>query len=211
MKLKVERVRLGQIVRNPSQDEQGCFTQENLLLGASAKKIITFQSKVNRKMLNVFVKNTVICPIYNIKSDFDTAAHEIRKSQIKSLRRLALCALSSVTAQYSEQSLDGFQLQGKGKTKDECFCCGGGGCSRNCRCLFRQKASCLDHDYPQFVFILPKLRERTGFQHWYLSLPKSKGECSSMLRGIVFSALLSLFSLYCMFSCVVALLNSDNT
>lgn len=61
-------------------------------LGASAKKIITFQSKVNRKMLNVFVKNTVICPIYNIKSDFDTAAHEIRKSQIKSLRRLSFKA-----------------------------------------------------------------------------------------------------------------------
>lgn len=210
MKLKVERVRLGQIVRSPSQDEQGCFTQENLLLGASAKKIITFQSKVNRKMLNVFVKNTVICPIYNIKSDFDTAAHEIRKGQIKSLRRLALCALSSVTAQYSEQSLDGLLAPRKRKDKRRVFLLGGG-CSRNCRCLFRQKASCLDHDYPQFVFILPKLRERTGFQHWYLSLPKSKGECSSMLRGIVFSALLSLFSLYCMFSCVVALLNSDNT
>lgn len=32
-----------------------------------------------------------------------------------------------------------------------------------------------------------------------------------MLQGIVFTALLSLFSLYCMFSCVVAILNSDNT
>lgn len=76
-------------------------------MGASAKKIITFQSKINRKMLNVFVKNTAICPIYNIKSDFEEHSstrdqekpnQEPQKTPSRLKRIDALCALSAVTA-----------------------------------------------------------------------------------------------------------------
>lgn len=95
-----------------------------------------------------------------------------------------------------------FSSKGKERQKKSVSVEGG---SRNCR-----KPVVLTRTTPSLSsYSLNESEDR--FLALVLSFTKVQGQCSSVLRGVVFTALSSLFSLYCMFSCVVALLNSDNT